>query len=84
MYLFSLQFCFTDYSSYTLEPSSRYPTVNLKVLLPFQVRHLCVSDDPENVQLESGSVEMVESSTTAENKDVPRKRKRRGNFPVQI
>lgn len=65
---------FADYSSYTLEPSSRYPTVNLKTLLPFQVRHLYITDEAEKLD----EYAFADRTDEAEEEDLPRKRKRRG------
>ena len=39
-----------DYSSYTAEPQSRYPTLNTKLVLPCQVLHLVDTDNPSQVR----------------------------------
>jgi len=39
-----------DYSAYTAEPQSRYPTLNTKLVLPCQVLHLVDTDNPSQVR----------------------------------
>jgi hypothetical protein len=38
-----------DYSAYTCEPQTRYPTLNTKLVLPCQVLHLVDTDNPSQV-----------------------------------
>ena len=38
-----------DYSAYTAEPQTRYPTLNTKLVLPCQVLHLVDTDNPSQV-----------------------------------
>jgi hypothetical protein len=40
-----------DYSAYTAEPQTRYPTLNTKLVLPFQVTHLIDTDNPSQVSI---------------------------------
>ena len=54
-----------------LDPSSRYPTINLRAVLPFQVRNLFDTDDPAHL-------EEVANPNLATTDDLPKKRKRRG------
>ncbi|KAK7067265.1 [F-actin]-monooxygenase mical3 [Halocaridina rubra] len=62
-----------DHSSYTLEPVSRYPTINLRSVLPFQVRTLFDSDDPSHL-------EEITNPHLVSNEEIPKKRKRRDSF----
>lgn len=61
----------TDHASYMLDPTSRYPTVNLRAVLPFQVRNLFDTDNPAHL-------EEVTNPSLANTDDLPKKRKRRG------
>lgn len=38
-----------DLAAYTVDPSTRYPTLNRKLVLPFQVTHLVDTDNPHLV-----------------------------------
>ncbi|XP_042224057.1 F-actin-monooxygenase Mical-like isoform X2 [Homarus americanus] len=62
-----------DHSSYTLDPASRYPTINLRVVLPFQVRNLFDTDD-------AAHLEQVTNPHLVNSEDLPKKRKRRDSF----
>ncbi|XP_068242855.1 F-actin-monooxygenase Mical isoform X2 [Palaemon carinicauda] len=62
-----------DHSSYTLEPVSRYPTINLRAVLPFQVRSLYDTDDLKHL-------EEITNPHLVSNDDFPKKRKRRDSF----
>ncbi|KAK8384350.1 hypothetical protein O3P69_009264 [Scylla paramamosain] len=62
-----------DHVSYMLDPSSRYPTINLRAVLPFQVRNLFDTDDPAHL-------EEVANPHLANTDDMPKKRKRRDSF----
>ncbi|KAA0189158.1 hypothetical protein HAZT_HAZT008208, partial [Hyalella azteca] len=72
-------------SAYMLEPWSRYPTINTRAVLPFQVRHLFSTDDPDSLAIYVTS----NTSTVAphlnlkhdtKDDDLPRKRKRRDSL----
>ena len=41
-----------DYASYTVDPHTRYPTLNKKLVLPFQVTHLIDTDNPTFIEEE--------------------------------
>jgi hypothetical protein len=56
-----------DFNHYSLDPSSRYPNFVKGVVLPFQVRHLFDTDNPEALNATAPAV--VEA---------PRKKRRRG------
>nr|XP_027209346.1 protein-methionine sulfoxide oxidase mical3a-like [Penaeus vannamei] len=60
-----------DHSSYSLDPASRYPTINLRAVLPFQVRTLFNTDDPVHL-------EEITNPHLVNNDELPKKRKRRG------
>ncbi|KAK8728739.1 hypothetical protein OTU49_009120 [Cherax quadricarinatus] len=62
-----------DHLSYTLDPASRYPTINVRAVLPFQVRTLFDTDDPSHLE-EVTNPHLVNSD------DLPKKRKRRDSF----
>ncbi|XP_071535359.1 uncharacterized protein Mical isoform X2 [Panulirus ornatus] len=62
-----------DHSSYTLDPVSRYPTINLRAVLPFQVRSLYDTDDPVHL-------EEVTNPHLVNSEELPKKRKRRDSF----
>ncbi|XP_066979109.1 F-actin-monooxygenase Mical isoform X3 [Macrobrachium rosenbergii] len=62
-----------DHASYTLEPVSRYPTINVRAVLPFQVRSLFDTDDPSHL-------EEITNPHLVSNDDLPKKRKRRDSF----
>ena len=38
-----------DYAAYTADPSTRYPTLNRRLILPFQVTQLVDTDNPSLV-----------------------------------
>lgn len=57
-----------DLNQYTLNPCSRYPNLNLQAVLPSQVRSLYVTDGK------------IEESILDIAVEVPKKKKRRGNF----
>ncbi|XP_042866389.1 F-actin-monooxygenase Mical-like isoform X3 [Penaeus japonicus] len=59
-----------DHSSYSLDPASRYPTINLRAVLPFQVRTLFNTDDPVHL-------EEITNPHLVNNDELPKKRKRR-------
>ena len=63
----------SDHQSYTLDPTSRYPTINLHSVLPFQVRNLFDTDEPSHAQEAMNSQQVLDP-----NDDLPKKRKRRG------
>ncbi|XP_047476303.1 F-actin-monooxygenase Mical-like isoform X2 [Penaeus chinensis] len=62
-----------DHSSYSLDPASRYPTINLRAVLPFQVRSLFNTDDPVHL-------EEITNPHLVNNDELPKKRKRRDSF----
>ncbi|KAK3880510.1 hypothetical protein Pcinc_014999 [Petrolisthes cinctipes] len=64
-----------DHLSYTLDPASRYPTINLRAVLPFQVRSLYDTDVPTPPE-EAPALPPTRSDTD----DFPKKRKRRDSF----
>ena len=41
-----------DFASYTVDPRTRYPTLNTKLLSPHQVTHLVDTDNPSQIQEE--------------------------------
>ncbi|QQP50151.1 Putative LOC100168266, partial [Caligus rogercresseyi] len=59
-----------DYTSYSLDPGSRYITHNKGAVLPFQVIHFYDTDDPEALQ------GMLKDSSSTETTDNVPKRKR--------
>lgn len=72
-----------DLTSYTLEPCSRYPTINTRAVLPFQVGQLFTTDDPASLaallacDLPSSALPVGRQDASDE---LPRKRKRRGGL----
>ncbi|XP_059469420.1 F-actin-monooxygenase Mical isoform X2 [Neocloeon triangulifer] len=42
-----------DFNAYTLEPNTRYPNLNIRAVLPAQVRNLVSSDNPATLELTS-------------------------------
>ncbi|CAB3375712.1 Hypothetical predicted protein [Cloeon dipterum] len=40
-----------DFNAYTLEPQTRYPNLNIRAVLPAQVRNLLTTDNPAGVEL---------------------------------
>ncbi|KAF2362274.1 Calponin domain [Trinorchestia longiramus] len=73
-----------DHTSYTLEPWSRYPTINTRAVLPFQVRQLYSTDDPDSVAAfltsETSAVAPHLHVRHDDKEDLPRKRKRRDSL----
>ncbi|ROT72714.1 putative protein-methionine sulfoxide oxidase mical3b isoform X8 [Penaeus vannamei] len=57
----------------SLDPASRYPTINLRAVLPFQVRTLFNTDDPVHL-------EEITNPHLVNNDELPKKRKRRDSF----
>ncbi len=39
-----------DFAAYTVDPATRYPTLNKKLVLPFQITHLVDTDNPSLVR----------------------------------
>ncbi|XP_045594784.1 F-actin-monooxygenase Mical isoform X2 [Procambarus clarkii] len=62
-----------DHSSYTLDPATRYPTINVRAVLPFQVRSLFDTDD-------AAHLEEVTNPHLVNSDELPKKRKRRDSF----
>ena len=58
-----------DTTSYTLDPHTRYPNLNTRCVLPFQVQGLYDSDDPASVE------QCLVSAVALE---MPKKRRRKG------
>ncbi|XP_072766415.1 uncharacterized protein [Anoplolepis gracilipes] len=56
-----------DYAAYTLDPHTRYPNLNVRSVIPIQVRSLFDTDDPESLK----------QSTVQSEIDIPKKRRRR-------
>ncbi|KAM0726664.1 [F-actin]-monooxygenase MICAL3 [Formica fusca] len=56
-----------DYAAYTLDPHTRYPNLNIRSVIPIQVRSLLDTDDPESIKQP-----VVQSEI-----DIPKKRRRR-------
>ncbi|CAL1685229.1 unnamed protein product [Lasius platythorax] len=55
-----------DYAAYTLDPHTRYPNLNVRSVIPIQVRSLLDADDLESIK------QPIQSEV-----DIPKKRKRR-------
>lgn len=58
-----------DTTSYTLDPHTRYPNLNARCVLPFQVQGLYDADDPTAVQ---------QCLVSASAQEMPKKRRRKG------
>ncbi|XP_046409938.1 F-actin-monooxygenase Mical isoform X1 [Neodiprion fabricii] len=56
-----------DYAAYTLDPHTRYPNLNPRLVTPIQVRGLLDTDDPDNIEQPSMQPAV----------DIPKKRRRR-------
>ncbi|KAL6437477.1 hypothetical protein ACFW04_005150 [Cataglyphis niger] len=56
-----------DYAAYTLDPHTRYPNLNIRSVIPIQVRSLLDTDDPESIK----------QSVVQSEIDIPKKRRRR-------
>ncbi|XP_012255532.2 F-actin-monooxygenase Mical isoform X2 [Athalia rosae] len=56
-----------DYAAYTLDPHTRYPNLNTRLVTPIQVRGLLDTDDPDNIEQPSMQPAV----------DIPKKRRRR-------
>jgi len=57
-----------NFATTSIDPTTRYPTVNLKLVLPFQVTHLYDTDNPTHLQPQN----VLQDST-------PRKKKRKNS-----
>jgi hypothetical protein len=58
-----------DTPSYTLDPHNRYPNLNIRCVLPFQVQGLYDADDPTRVE---------QCLVCAAAQEMPKKRWRKG------
>ena len=60
-----------DTASYTLDPHTRYPNLNIRSVLPIQVRGLYNSDDPTSIE---------QSLVSSNAQELPKKRRRKGEI----
>lgn len=60
-----------DMNGYTLEPNTRYPNLNLRAVLPMQVRNLVNSDNPATLEVSAPAV-------------LPAAKKRRRDVPTEV
>lgn len=61
-----------DFSSYTLDPHTRYPNLNTRAVLPVQVKNLYSTDEPANVET------CLKAPSNSSHLEQPKKRRRKG------
>nr|XP_018895758.1 PREDICTED: protein-methionine sulfoxide oxidase Mical isoform X3 [Bemisia tabaci] len=60
-----------DFSSYTLDPHTRYPNLNTRAVLPVQVKNLYSTDEPANVET------CLKAPSNSSHLEQPKKRRRK-------
>ncbi|XP_075711795.1 F-actin-monooxygenase MICAL3 [Rhinoderma darwinii] len=61
-----------NFSHYSIDPTTRYPNVNLQFLRPSQVRHLYYTGETKDINLEIGSLNAQRTPKLARNESVAR------------